>query len=108
MVKAFGSSVKGVLAVVLGYLVLLAVNGERCVSNAVGVASERGSHGVSAESLVLLDVVVVAHYVGVVAVSVRGVDTHNVAGQVGDLGGYPAIGDSIEGYFFPVDFRFKV
>ena len=96
MVKAFGSSVKGMLSVVLGKLILLAVKGERCVSYAVGVTAKGCSHGVAAEALILLDIVVMAHYVGVIAILVRGVDSNNITCQVGDLGGNPAVCYGVE------------
>ena len=108
VVKAFGSSVKGVLAVVLGKLILFAVQGEGGVSNAVCITAESGSYRIAAESLVLLDIVVVAHYVGVVAVFVGSVYSNDVTCQIGDLGGNPAVCNGVEGYLFAVNLRFKI
>ena len=105
MVEAFGTAVEGMGAVVLRQFVFHSVKGERSVADAVGVAAEGGSEGVAAETAgVQLDAVVVADYIGVVAIFVRNVDADDVTGIVGHLGSDFSISDSVERNRFAVDF----
>ena len=108
MVKSLGSSVEGMLAVVLGYFVLDTINSERCVAYAVCISAKGSATRIAAETLVLLDIVVMANDVCIVPVLVRSVYAHDVTGIIGNLGSDPAICDSVKGNLFAVNFRVKV
>ena len=104
MVESFGAAVKGVGAVVPGQFVFYSVKSERGIADAVGIAAEGSSEGVAAEaSCIQLDAVVVADHVGIVAVLVGSIDTDDVTGIVGHLGGYAAVGYGIQRYGFAVN-----
>ena len=103
MVKALVPPVEHILPVIPGDIVFHAVQRETRIADPVGIASQRRPGGVPAERAVLVDTVVVADDILVMAIPVGGEKPHDVSAVIRHLGIDPPVGDGMERHGLAVD-----